>query len=159
MFRKRGKKAQAAMEFLMTYGWAILIILIALGVLFYLGVFNPRTPSTCIAAAPLSCTDVKATGAGAITLVLGASAVQSASVDTTVGLNGLTITTPAGVAACGAPAPSATVSTSAPSSIIWSSCTGLSTNAKIAGTATVTYRLLGSDQDHTTTVQFSGQVE
>lgn len=32
------KKAQAAIEFLMTYGWAILVILIAIGSLIYFGV-------------------------------------------------------------------------------------------------------------------------
>ena len=33
-------KAQSAMEYLMTYGWAILIIAVVLGALFELGVFN-----------------------------------------------------------------------------------------------------------------------
>ncbi len=33
-------KAQSAMEYLMTYGWAILIIAVVLGALFQLGVFN-----------------------------------------------------------------------------------------------------------------------
>ena len=37
----RGARIQSAMEYLMTYGWAILIIAIVLGVLYYLGVFNP----------------------------------------------------------------------------------------------------------------------
>jgi len=37
------KKAQSAMEYLMTYGWAILIIAVVLGALFQLGVFNPMT--------------------------------------------------------------------------------------------------------------------
>ncbi len=36
-------KAQAAMEYLMTYGWALLVIVIVLGSLFYLGVFSPQT--------------------------------------------------------------------------------------------------------------------
>jgi hypothetical protein len=35
-----GVKAQSAMEYLMTYGWAILIIAVVLGVLFQLGVFS-----------------------------------------------------------------------------------------------------------------------
>ena len=33
-------KSQSAMEYLMTYGWAILIIAVVLGALFSLGVFN-----------------------------------------------------------------------------------------------------------------------
>ncbi|MEK6847034.1 MAG: hypothetical protein AABY16_02610, partial [Nanoarchaeota archaeon] len=35
------KKGQAAMEFLMTYGWAILAAIVAIGVLAYFGVFSP----------------------------------------------------------------------------------------------------------------------
>ena len=52
-WNKRGSKAQSAMEYLMTYGWAILVIAIVLGVLYYLGVFNsanltPRAqPGSC----------------------------------------------------------------------------------------------------------------
>lgn len=38
---KMFKKGQAAMEFLMTYGWAILAAIIAIGVLAYFGVFSP----------------------------------------------------------------------------------------------------------------------
>ena len=35
------KRGQAAMEFLMTYGWAILAAIVAIGVLAYFGVFSP----------------------------------------------------------------------------------------------------------------------
>ncbi len=35
------RRGQAAMEFLMTYGWAILAAIIAIGVLAYFGVFSP----------------------------------------------------------------------------------------------------------------------
>jgi len=47
--RFAGAKAQSAMEYLMTYGWAILIIAVVLGALFQLGVFNannfaPKAP-------------------------------------------------------------------------------------------------------------------
>ena len=37
------KKLQSAMEYLMTYGWAILIIAVVLGALFQLGIFNAST--------------------------------------------------------------------------------------------------------------------
>ncbi|MFP3289028.1 MAG: LamG-like jellyroll fold domain-containing protein [Candidatus Micrarchaeota archaeon] len=40
---KASAKAQSAMEYLMTYGWAILIISVVLAALFQLGVFNPMT--------------------------------------------------------------------------------------------------------------------
>ena len=35
------KKGQAAMEFLMTYGWAILVVLAAIAALAYFGVLSP----------------------------------------------------------------------------------------------------------------------
>src|SRR3989338_9115903 len=38
----RNKKGQAAMENLMTYGWAILIVVVVAGVLAYYGVFSPK---------------------------------------------------------------------------------------------------------------------
>ncbi|MGC8776749.1 MAG: hypothetical protein ACP5P2_02270, partial [Candidatus Micrarchaeia archaeon] len=46
---KKHQKAQSAMEYLMTYGWAILIISVVLAALFQLGVFNannfaPKAP-------------------------------------------------------------------------------------------------------------------
>ncbi|MDE1855812.1 MAG: LamG domain-containing protein [Candidatus Micrarchaeota archaeon] len=36
-------RAQSAMEYLMTYGWAILIVAVALAALYQLGVFNPAS--------------------------------------------------------------------------------------------------------------------
>jgi len=36
------KKSQARMQFLMTYGWAILVLLIVLGSLTHFGVIGPR---------------------------------------------------------------------------------------------------------------------
>jgi len=36
-------KAQAAMEYLMTYGWAILIVIIVAAALYAFGIFNPAT--------------------------------------------------------------------------------------------------------------------
>jgi hypothetical protein len=50
-------KAQSAMEYLMTYGWAILIIAVVLGALFSLGVFsgNNILGTACIAASGYLC--------------------------------------------------------------------------------------------------------
>ena len=50
----RQKKGQAAMEFLMTYGWAILAAVIAIGVLAYFGVFSPGkyTTGTAVVTPP-----------------------------------------------------------------------------------------------------------
>jgi len=57
------KKAQAAMEFLMTYGWAILVVLAAIGALAYFGVLSPskHIPETCIFAQGIACKDFSVT--------------------------------------------------------------------------------------------------
>ncbi len=51
------KKGQAAMEFLMTYGWAILAAVIVIGVLAYFSVFSPANyiPTSCVLSAPFGC--------------------------------------------------------------------------------------------------------
>lgn len=38
--KMKNKKSQAAMEFLMTYGWAILVVLAAIAALAYFGVLK-----------------------------------------------------------------------------------------------------------------------
>jgi len=55
------RKGQAAMEYLMTYGWAILVIVIVLAALLYLGVFNiaGRTPEICTLPIGLQCPSFK----------------------------------------------------------------------------------------------------
>ena len=76
------KKSQAAMEFLMTYGWAILIVLIGIGALFFLGVFNPSTPSTCNTASPFICQDISITdfgGTDELVIKLAATGMDSAT--------------------------------------------------------------------------------
>ena len=66
------KKGQTAMEYLMTYGWAILIIMVVLAVLFYLGVLNPPVPSQCTFPAGVSCVSSKLSASGGnLTLVIG----------------------------------------------------------------------------------------
>jgi len=61
---KNNKKGQAAMEFLMTYGWAILVVLAAIGALAYFGVLSPDRflPDKCTANPPFSCSEFKIDG-------------------------------------------------------------------------------------------------
>lgn len=51
------KKGQAALEFLMTYGWAILVVLAAIGALAYFGVLNPSNflPDQCLGSTGFGC--------------------------------------------------------------------------------------------------------
>ncbi len=51
------KKAQAALEFLTTYGWAFLVILVMIGALSYFGVLSPDNyvPDSCNFGSVMSC--------------------------------------------------------------------------------------------------------
>ncbi len=53
------RKGQAALEFLTTYGWAFLVILIMIGALAYFGVLNPKkfVPDTCTFGSMFVCDD------------------------------------------------------------------------------------------------------
>ncbi len=57
------RKSQAALEFIMTYGWAILVVLVAIGALAYFGVLSPDRflPSKCVLQSGIACVDHKAT--------------------------------------------------------------------------------------------------
>ncbi|MFQ5475271.1 MAG: hypothetical protein ACE5DM_05545 [Candidatus Nanoarchaeia archaeon] len=65
------KKAQAAMEFLMTYGWAILVVLAAIGAMSYFGVFTPTDllPEHCALTAGVACEDYIVYPGGATFLI------------------------------------------------------------------------------------------
>ncbi len=66
------RKGQAAMEFLMTYGWAILAAIIAIGVLAYFGVFSPGQYATgsAVVTAPFYVSAHNAKASAGVTLEL-----------------------------------------------------------------------------------------
>jgi len=63
---KDSVKAQAALEFLTTYGWAFLVILIMIGTLAYFGVLSPSKvlPSRCNFGAEFQCLDYQISATG-----------------------------------------------------------------------------------------------
>ncbi|MEM0201373.1 MAG: hypothetical protein QXD23_03125 [Candidatus Micrarchaeaceae archaeon] len=64
-------KGQSAMEYLMTYGWAILIIAIVLVALFELGIFGGSTlPTACVAQSGFVCSNPVYNGQS-ITITVG----------------------------------------------------------------------------------------
>lgn len=69
---KMVKKAQAATEFIMTYGWAILVVLAAIGALAYFGVLSPDKllPEKCQFPAGVDCIDKPVVSASAATVTL-----------------------------------------------------------------------------------------
>ena len=72
-FREGFIKAQSAMEYLMTYGWAILIVAVVLGALYSLGVFNGAAflGTSCIAASGFYCTNPTLSTGGVLTVTIG----------------------------------------------------------------------------------------
>ncbi|MFH1505576.1 MAG: hypothetical protein ABIE94_01150 [archaeon] len=66
------KKAQAAMEFLMTYGWAILVVIAAIAALSFFGVLNTSRllPERCIGPTGLDCVEKASMSSNAISWVV-----------------------------------------------------------------------------------------
>jgi len=62
----RSRKGQAALEYIVTYGWAFLVLLVAVGALAYFGVINPGKwlPTKCDLGAQLECVDYQILAAG-----------------------------------------------------------------------------------------------
>ncbi len=76
-------KGQSAMEYLMTYGWSILIIAIALIALFELGILGgPTLPTTCVAQSGFVCSNpsvLGANGGSSVIVTVGQSSGQTYS--------------------------------------------------------------------------------
>ena len=67
------KKGQSALEYLVTYGWAILAIVIVAAILWYFGVFNPSrftSSHQCGGFSDFQCLDYNVSGSSA-GIVLG----------------------------------------------------------------------------------------
>ncbi len=68
------QKAQSAMEYLMTYGWSILVIAVVIGVLFELGVFNSggnALPNACIPQSGYMCSNPQLSSTGNLLITFG----------------------------------------------------------------------------------------
>jgi len=83
------RKAQAAMEYLMTYGWAILVVIIVLAALWSMGVFAPRIPKTaCLDDVYFEAADWDYSADGTFRVIIGNKAgkkINITSINVTVG--------------------------------------------------------------------------
>ena len=88
-------KAQSAMEYLMTYGWSILIIAVVIASLIELGVFNSSSTSTsaCIGTTGYSCTNPTLYASGALITKLGQIGTGSITITGTACTRNSTVTT------------------------------------------------------------------
>jgi len=157
------KKGQSAMEYLMTYGWAILIILIAVGALFYLGVFSPSVPNTCMFSAPFSCIGGDILIQDSTNFITFKVAVGAGSGGTNTGITGITVDGNPMNLVVGVPVLGACGTTVG--FLNWASgtqktitCyTAETEGSKISGTVDFSYD--GEAGMHTTSGTFSGSVE
>ena len=78
----QAKRSQSALEFMMTYGWVILIIIIVLATLYATGVFNiaSSTPNVCNLSTGIGCATISFTPTGTLTVSLQQSTQDTINV-------------------------------------------------------------------------------
>ena len=142
------KKSQAALEFIMTYGWAILVVLVAIGALAFFGVLSPDRflPAKCTFQAGIACLDHKAT---VTTLELNLQ--NSLGRDITV--SRLTADQCTAIAA---PIP-AVVSNGGTASYTFTTCTNPGT--KYSGHVNISYTPIGLSISHTNQGDITTRIE
>ncbi len=155
------KKGQAAMEFLMTYGWAILAAIIAIAALAWFGVFSPGrfTPETCSLSPPLGCdefviTDVAA-GSDTIQVMITNGAGDQIDVSS-IAIDGCT-TDPTGWA----DVPAGTIVGGAGTGVTLTCDTPADIGGvgdRFKGALSVTYTLSGKTISQTSTGSISGRL-
>jgi uncharacterized protein (UPF0333 family) len=140
------KKGQASMEFLMTYGWAILAAVLAIGVLAYYGVFSPgkSLPNICAINAPLGCDEYQVNSTGAIIIVRNGAGDS-------ITVNSFTLTGCTANVVLTAIADGATASYYLP-------CAGLSTGQKFSGDIVISYMRSGKTLNETSTGDIRAEV-
>lgn len=123
-----GKRGQASMEFLMTYGWAILAAVLAVGALAYYGVFNPGSSlsDVCTISGLVGCDESLVNSSG-VYLVLkngAGSAINLTSID---------------VGTCTTQTPFVNVADGATYSVLMTGCSQGAVDAKYSGKITLKY--------------------
>jgi hypothetical protein len=80
------QKGQAAIEFLVTYGWAILGAMIAIGALSYFGIFNTQkyVSDTCYFGDQITCEDYIAFNNGSVSVNLRNNFGVNLDINTTI---------------------------------------------------------------------------
>ncbi|MBU1204105.1 MAG: hypothetical protein KKG60_03505 [Nanoarchaeota archaeon] len=156
--RKKGK-GQSAMEFVITYGWAVLIVIIAFGILFYLGVFSSKAGNACTSPAPLSCRDVKLENDGALTIVSGIAGASSARITQILLQSPMTRTINEEELNSLLSENGRELGETINELTIPLGIDNIKSGQKFSGTVIVEYSMGGSSLTHLTTIEFSGKVE
>ena len=77
----KGKRSQSALEYMMTYGWAILIIVIVAVILYSMGIFNPSSSitTTSIGFSPFTVSSTVCSQAGLSVAIIGGGLPDTAT--------------------------------------------------------------------------------
>jgi hypothetical protein len=142
------KKGQAAMEFLMTYGWAILAAVIAIGVLAYFGVFSPGSfiSNSITVNPPFGTTQELSITTGSIGFVLRNGGGDSVTISRIA------------IFGCGADATGMTLADGTTRLVTLGCIPPLKSGDKFRGALTLTYRTGDELLDLTSTGTISGRV-
>ncbi|MDP2749354.1 MAG: hypothetical protein Q8O89_00805 [Nanoarchaeota archaeon] len=122
------KRGQAALEFMMTYGWAILVVIIAISALAYFGVMKSDRflPDSCLVGPGIGCLSHKAT-TDTLTVVLQNSLGQDILI-TNVAVTSCSYTT------------ATTLKNGDKATLTFTSCSFGSSGTKLKTDLNVTYR-------------------
>ena len=144
---RTARKAQAAMEFLMTYGWAILVVLAAIAALAYFGVLSPGKylPESCVLESGISC-DHKITAESAILVLQNGMGKD------------ITITS-IDVAGCAGSALSQDLNTGTKGTFTITGCTNGAAGDRFSGDITIGYTEKDSGLTKTTTGRISTKIQ
>ncbi len=137
------KRGQSALEYLVTYGWAILAIVIIAGVLWYFGIFNPSRfagEKQCGGFSAFVCQDFRINTAGDLRILLNNKAGGSVTSVSLTHANGTAV-------ACATSTVAANANTTCNLAVIVPA--GTSGNTVDQTTVTVTYTDSRSGIGHT----------
>ena len=81
LFSLNSKRSQSALEYMMTYGWAILIIVIVAVILYSMGIFNPSSSitTTSIGFSPFTVSSTVCSPAGLSVAIIGGGLPDTAT--------------------------------------------------------------------------------
>ena len=129
----------------MTYGWAILVVLVAIGALAYFGVLNPDRflPSKCTLQAGIACLDHKATATG-LTINIQNSLGRDVNVDDVKALQ------------CTALGSQGVLSNSGTATY---TLTCVNPGSKYNGQVNLTYTVIGTNIQHTNQGEVTTRIE
>jgi len=142
------KKGQAAMEFLMTYGWAILAAVIAIGVLAYFGVFSPGKYVTgnAVVNPPFYVNAQNIKASAGVTLELRDNGGEDYTIQSVV------------VSGCGTNSAATPIAAGETAAVTVVCVPALTAGDSFKGDITISYRKTGSSVDLTSTGTISNKV-